>query len=808
VAATPTSGSDQQAERRPDYGNTQKVADLVRRCIDDAQRNTARLERDKQDLQNLQFYRGGADNQWTVWDPNSNSFVPRPYSGEASMPEWVPRCTTNRFGSKVDGITSLLVSATPALQWGPSTDDDEDIAAAEVAQGATDVLLEEIEWARKKREISHLVALTDKVAIVYSYDTDPKYGMGEVQLLQCPKCGTLTTPIEVQDAGEACPQCGQTEEMEDAVDGTANPVTMEYPKGRICADVHTSFEFSLPSSARHMAADANPWVLLHSRMAKEDALRLFGRDQAAREAIEGASGTAKQSHVQRHFADTMRKLSAPRAGTRMGTGNPSDLGPVVYRLQHDPIEDAEFSFPQGLYAVVIGDHVLDSGPLPLTDGETGRAIKTVLIRSFRDGFGSQYGKPPADDLVPLQIQRNLVETLILMILMHDAAPRTFVPLSVTLEDEITGQPGQQIRYRSTNGEKPTTDRGVNPPEGLYKQIELIDQTFEELSGMNAVLQGQRPDGDPTLGEVEILKEQGQSAFKCPLDVQVDFEKAQARMLLAIARQSWWSPRFRKVRGENGEWDVQAFSAASLTGNVDVHCDPSSAWPRSPMMQSLRLKRAVELGILMPQQDPELASKLLEQENLAELKPSLDVDRKQVARELDRWKAARTPDEILPPQQPPLINLALHLHLKTMFLRTEEAETLARLNPPVHQAMLAHVMQLQAFQQQEQMQQALMSGAVKPPAPPAPDSRTPVERGDSSSLQGAIDSGALKPAGAATAGAPTLDDAVSSGALQPAGVAVAQQAAAAAALPSIDEMVASRALQPLQQRPPVGPTGAA
>jgi hypothetical protein len=610
----------------------------------------------------------------------------------------------------------------------------------------------------------------------------------------------VTGPADVDDAGGACPKCGQTDEMEPAVDAQFEPITSEYPIGRLRAQVIPSFEFSLPRSARSPRADDNPWLLTHSRESKEDCLRLWGDVPGAREVIEGSSGTtSRAAPSQRYFADQMRRLSGPRSVRLPGTADNRALGPIVYRLHHDPIEDEDFFYPDGLFAVMIGDQVVEAGPLPLQD-EHGRGIKSVLTRTFMDGPGSQWGMPPGDDLVPLQTAGNLAETLLLMILMHDAAPRTFVPLSVTLEDEITGQPGQQVRYRSMDGQRPTTDRGVNPPEGLYKFIEMNDEKFEKLSGMNAVLQGQRPAGDPTLGEVQILQEQGQAAFRTPLDTQVEFEKDQARLLLRIARQSFWAPRFRKVRGENGEWDVQQFSAASLDGSVDVDCDPSSAWPKSPLMQSMRLGKAIEQGILNPQ-DPEVSTKLLETQNLAEFKPSLDVDRKQAAREISTWKDAHTAADIKPPQAPPLINIGIHLFLKVQFLKTEEAERLAEMNPGVFQACLAHVQQLQAMQQQAQMQQAIASGVVKPPTAPPPDQRSPVEKGTSHALDAAVASKALTPAGGDKGG---LDAAIQAHALQPAAPALPAPATGPAGLPaassgpSVDDLVAQRLRQPLDE----------
>jgi hypothetical protein len=183
----------------------------------------------------------------------------------------------------------------------------------------------------------------------------------------------------------------------------------------------------------------------------------------------------------------------------------------------------------------------------------------------------------------------------------------------------------------------------------------------------------------------------------------------------------------------------------------------------------------------------------------------------VGREIDRWKDARTPDDIKPPKQPPLINVAIHLHLKTLFLKSEEAEELAKANQPVFDAMVAHVAMLQAMQQQAQMQQAVMAGTVAPPQAPTPDGRTPLDKGQASAMDHALASGALKPAGGDKG---SLDAALQAGALRPGMPPPPPQAPgqapapapvtgpvgmpAASSGPSIDDLVASRANQPLER----------
>lgn len=746
------------------------------------------------------MYRGGRDNQWSVWDRGTNAYVPRGTDPEqGGLPEWVPRCVSNVFATKIDGICSILDQSDPAKLWSPSTDDDADRATAEVAEDADPVLLEEINYPDSLRaELNKLIALTNGAALIVHYDNDPKYGMDEIPLLQCPTCDVQTTPAELDDAGSVCPGaegdeagCGTpADAFQPVIDPLGKPAGLPFARGKMCATLCPSFEYSLPSSARVADAKRVPWVLTHSEMAIEEVLARWPK---AKDTIDRKGGREKTGGLQRAYARAMRQLSSPiRARQSMAAGSSGD-GPVVYILHHDPIDDGEFYFPDGLLAVMCEDLILEHGPLPTQDDE-GCVVKSVLIRTFAHSPGTAFAKPPGDDLTPLQISRNMTESLIQLILMHDAAPTTYVPLTVTLENQPSGRPGETVFYRSmVPGDKPHREQGVNPPEGLYRYLELIDQKFEEISKLNSVLAGARPAGDPTLGEVQILQERGMASFLEPLNRQVAFEKDLSRLLMWIAKRSAWSPRFRQVRGENGQWEVRQFTAADLNGKVDVQIDKQTAWPKSPLMRLLRISKAFELGVLPPAaQDPELQMKMLAELDLAGMKPSVDVDRKQIARALDTWKAAHTPDEIAPPDAVTM-NLPLHAHLKGQFLKTEEFEELAQANPVLAQAMVGHVQQIQLL-----IQQAQMAAVAAQQGPPQPDSRTPAEKGDHSAVHQAIASGAIRPAG----GEPTpnpLGDAVAHGALTPAGAVPPPVAG-----PSIDDLMAQGALTPAPQAPVAPP----
>lgn len=694
----------------------------------DVKGNIARLARNKADLEALMFERGGEANHWTVWDPSANTYVPRPTdsSDETALPGWFFRATSNLMGVKIDGIASILNQSQPAQEFAPATEDEKDRAGAELAEAAVPVLRDEIEWASLRSQIHKLICLTNGVALHLYYDTDEKHGMEDMPVLQCAQCQEYYLPSDVGE-GDPCPSCGG------AVDWAVHPQTQQpmgapMPKGKIAARLLNSFEWSIPKAARAMHEEQVAWIAGHGRMAPHEILRLWpttakGKVDPDRGANAASRGSGTTSVA---YADQARALSGP-GGTGdvggVGSARVVPTGQVVWMVWADPVDDDDFYFPEGLYAAALEeDAVLESGPLPLKD-DKGRPVKNVLLRGFAGTPGSPWNKPPSDDLIPLQKQLNLCQALAFLILMHDAAPITFLPDTVTLLDDLTGLPGATVPFKAMRaGDKPIIEQGKGFPPSLQWFMDYLVNQFDVVSKLNAVLAGARPAGDPTLGEVEILQQQGLSAFREPLQELINFEIRLSRMLLWTARQSAWTPRFYTVAGDNGEWEVKSFLGLDLEGSVNITCEPMSAWPTSPVLMQFRVQQALELGMLNPQ-DPEVQSEYLTMNDLTRFKSSTDEDRKQVARQLDAWRQAVAPQQIQPPD--PLWNLPVHFFLKSTFLKTEEAEQMAAdpMRAPVYQAIRQHVLMIQQMLQQQQL--AAQGVHPQPPAKPGEKGGPPV-----------------------------------------------------------------------------------
>jgi hypothetical protein len=297
---------------------------------------------------------------------------------------------------------------------------------------------------------------------------------------------------------------------------------------------------------------------------------------------------------------------AQRAGaerTERG-GSGANAGPVIWRLWHDPIDDEEFYFPDGVFLTVLEgeDLVLDFTPLPFKDDD-GRAFKNVVIRQYT-APGSAWGHPPADDLVPLQEQLDLAQSLAFLILMHHASPRTFIPSTVTLNDKLTGacRARTSATARWCRATSRTSSRATAFPEALKWFLDVhhrdVRQGLEAERRADRPAAAGRPDarrgGDPAGARVRRVPGAARAARRLreAAVAQVAVDHARVRVGAALPR----------LLGDNGDWKLQAFTGADLEGHVTIDIDLATAWPKSPMLTNLRLSKAFELGILNPQ-DP-------------------------------------------------------------------------------------------------------------------------------------------------------------------------------------------------------------
>jgi hypothetical protein len=108
-------------------------------------------------FRNILFFLGV---QWIQYLPNSRLWLPR------NLKKWVPRPVTNKFASHAVSIIQVLCSKTPEISCRPGSESPEDVATADVANRALEVILKEAGAKESRKLIAAWTTLTGTAFIL------------------------------------------------------------------------------------------------------------------------------------------------------------------------------------------------------------------------------------------------------------------------------------------------------------------------------------------------------------------------------------------------------------------------------------------------------------------------------------------------------------------------------------------------------------------------------------------------------------------------------------------------------------------
>lgn len=174
-----------------------------------------------------------------------------------------------------------------------------------------------------------------------------------------------------------------------------------------------------------------------------------------------------------------------------------------------------------------------------------------------------------------------------------------------------------------------------------------------------VIKGARPEGVSAGIALQILQERGMSRYG-PLFILWEFAWSEwARQALEIFREFATEERLLRIKGRDGQWQVQKFIGADLQGRVDVVPEAGSSMPRSSLVDRAELEQLVAIGVLPPPRtDPELQQKFLEIYGRTNLTPGMAADTKNAVMENEAFEkladdptlAQATPDDVSAAQE--------------------------------------------------------------------------------------------------------------------------------------------------------------
>ena len=370
---------------------------------------------------NLLFYRG---RQWIRWDRAAGRYRP------AAVPRDVPTPVVNRFACTLDAVTSVFGRIEPMLNFRPGNPDEPgDRATADVARRVIEVIEDEVSIRQNRQILAPWVAFTGGAWIETGYDPDPVHGTREIPIASCGACGYTAPP----SPDPACPTCG-----------APLALGMEtVPVGKMYVDVVPLFEAffdpTITDWKKHRAFLREKSTSLDEAKARWTALG----DSIVANSV-GATGDDWYMGSLSTLGPELEDRGSARWGQTAGLQQTNRVTEQWY----SQLPDA--TYPEGLLAIVVSrSQVAYAAPLPYTTlTEGGARLGFLNYTWFPQKLvpGTFWPKTVADDLAPVQADRNRWQSIIQLCGMRMGSPVWLEPLGANVKqhDRHAG-PGDQVQ---------------------------------------------------------------------------------------------------------------------------------------------------------------------------------------------------------------------------------------------------------------------------------------------------------------------------------------------------------------------------
>lgn len=356
--------------------------------------------------------------------------------------------------------------------------------------------------------------------------------------------------------------------------------------------------------------------------------------------------------------------------------------------------------------------------------------------------GGFYSESVITDLIPLQKEYNRTRSQIIEIKNLMGKPKLIAPRGSINPRQISSEPGQAILY--TPGFNPPTEmRGSEVPSSMIQEINTLTAEFDDISGQHEITRGNTPNSQITSGTaISFLQEQDDSKLAYQVaSIEHGMERFGRHYLKYVAKY-WTEKRLVRTVGRDGDFEAKHWAGSDLRGNTDVRIQSGSALPYSKAARQALIVEMMQNGWI----SPEAGMDIMELSGFEKILEDFLVDKRQAQRENMRLAEAPVeiiqsmvnppvgPDgqpqytvnpstgeeEVIDPQtgmawhpQPPLPinswdNHEAHIHFHNQFRKSQQFELL---DESIKQAFELHV---QAHQMALMMPQMGQAGIVANP----------------------------------------------------------------------------------------------
>lgn len=559
----------------------------LRKLLEQAKRNRVPLEADW--YLNLSYYMG---DQWVFWNKGR---IDRP-----RLEGWRVQFVDNRIRPVVVTRVAKVNASRPTFVCVPDTSEDSDMADAEIG---TKVL--EYEWNDCNLDYKRLMASFWKEitgAGFWKIYWDSSKGK---------KADYLYSNDQFMRQGKAPIKDGTSaaEVARQVMEGQGKSVeTRALSQGDLCVEVMSPFEIYPDPIANTL--DECEWVIEEKIRSKEYVAMKYN-----------------DPNVQEDATIPIGIVESRSTTLAANQGRNSARGVRVYEMFCKPNR----KWPQGAWAIWYNDKVkvaetVDSSPY----------IEFPYVMFSADIIpGRFWPGPTTSQLRGPQTDLNKIQSQIRENAIRIGNPA--VAISREANVKWTGKTGERVYYNDVvQNPLPTFIVPPEVPVYVREEVERIERSITEISGIHDISNGNVPTGVTAASAINLLQESDNTRLGPEVQMmEKTLAQAGEKILKVLAK---FAPDERTIRiaGEDGRWDIVKWKAKTLSNIMGVEVQAGSGMPtskaaRQAAMQEL-LALALQYGVPLNQRSMRQFFKDYEMGGLEKLFSDIENDETQITRE--------------------------------------------------------------------------------------------------------------------------------------------------------------------------------
>lgn len=608
----------------------------LKKLLQQAKQNRTPLEADW--YLNLSYYMG---DQWVFWNKGR---IDRP-----RLEGWRVQFVDNRIRPIVVTRVAKASASRPTFTCVPDTAEDADMADAEIGNKVL-----EYEWSDCNLAYKHMMALFWKEitgAGFWKIYWDSSKGK-KADYLYANEKFLRQGKAPVKDGTKAAEVARQLMESQGQ-----NVETKSLYQGDLCVEVMSPFEI-YPDPIANTLEECG-WIIEEKIRSKEYVSMKYN-----------------DPNVQEDATIPIGIVESRSTTLAANQGRNSARGVKVYELFCRPNR----KFPDGAWAIWYNDKIKVSETVkdsPYHDFPYVMFSADIVPGRFWPGPTTSQLRGPQTDLNKLQSQ------------IRENAIRIGNPaVAISREANVkwTGKSGERVYYNDVvSNPLPTFIAPPEVPVYVREEIERIERSITEISGIHDISNGQVPTGVTAASAINLLQEADNTRMGPEIQLMEKTLAIAGEYILKVLAKFAPDERTVRIAGEDGKWDITKWRAKTLSNIMGVEVQAGSGLPtskaaRQAAMQEL-LALALQYGVPLNQRSMRQFFKDYEMGGLEKLFSDIENDETQITRENRKLYNG----EMFPPNE--WDNDELHIEGHQEEMKTSKFEGQS---PQVQGGFVAHV----------------------------------------------------------------------------------------------------------------------